>query len=348
MIRAAYLCRCGPGIGWGHLARGTALLEAPMFAGSDLFVAGDLDGGKEWVRRATSSSIGFRCWSGDRIPAPLQTAEYDLGIVDDYAVPNQFLTECRRWVPLMLVDDWKRRRPPVEILLNPNIGAHPRDYRLPSGCLALCGERFALIRRSVREAGGAVPRKNEILLTLGGSDPDGRTARIATELVETDWFVDGGRLVVVLGGGYQGPEPWQEDSWAQGGSFVLVREPVDFLDRARRATVIVCGASTTSYELATLRAAFIPLAFVENQRRINEEWQRHGIGARFDVRDRRWAETITQHVIQLVTNDTQREVLARRGSRLIDGCGAGRVAKRLLRSLKQSRSERANLGPGRQ
>ena len=72
-------------------------------------------------------------------------------------------------------------------------------------------------------------------MTLGGSDPYAHTAEIISDLTESCWYAEGGRVTAVLGSSYAGVTPWLEWSGDRTARLSVVQHPGDFVDRCIQA-----------------------------------------------------------------------------------------------------------------
>jgi UDP-N-acetylglucosamine:LPS N-acetylglucosamine transferase len=129
----------------------------------------------------------------------------------------------------------------------------------------------------------------------------------------------------VLGPSYSGNAAWWKE-WAAAapGRDVLV-SPRDYVTRCAAADLVICGAGTTTYELAFLGRPFVPVALVDNQARVSEEWCRQGVGPGLCVWQPDWPARLRREVEQLLENGAARAARSESVLRLVDGRGPERV-----------------------
>src|SRR5207245_2051632 len=149
-----------------------------------------------------------------------------------------------------------------------------------------------------------------VLITLGGSDPQCHVAALATALIELPWYSAGGRLTVVLGPSFRGAWP-SRGSLEAAGRVEVCRSPQDFIARCASADLVVCSASTTTYELAYLGRPFVPVALVDNQARVASEWSKQGVGPGVRVWESEWVARVVEEVDRLMSNGAARTALAK-------------------------------------
>jgi hypothetical protein len=115
---------------------------------------------------------------------------------------------------------------------------------------------------------------------------------------------------------------------------VVVLDPAQFRDALAAATVAVVGGGTTLYATCALGTAAVATAVVPGQRPTVRRFARAGLavapvaGA---VGSPRWAGGLAAAALALLDDGVARAALARRAALTIDGSGAGRAARELLR-----------------
>lgn len=328
-MRIAYVCQGGGTIGWGHFSRALTLYEAApeevtivIGQGLEAFLA---------VAGRRREQAGTESWHMPELPLKGGEGAYDAVVVDDYSLPGEWIAELASQIPVMVVDDWMRERVLATVLLNPNLGADRADYADSEATTWLMGCDYALIRRAVRASKLAAVRPTRstqaVLVTLGGSDPGGHTPAVVAALTGLSWYARGGEITVILGASYAGPHPLPIER------VTVLRDPADFVERCAMADLVICGAGTTSYELALLQRPFLPLALVDNQERVVSEWAKRGVGNGLSVRQPDWLVSLMQETVPLLEDPEARVGLSAAVAQMVDGRGVERVLG-ALRTLK--------------
>lgn len=324
-VRVGYVCEAGGSLGWGHVGRGRALLEeAPE--GSALVLGSGHDEIAAWSR-STGIPLPLRPWERPEAPFDPEGCGFDALVVDHYRLDAGWIARAAAALPTFVVDDWMRGRLAATGLVAPNVGASPADWPRADVETWLAGPEYALLRREVRAARGAPVRADaeRVLVTLGGSDPEGRTAGIVEALTDLPWYRAGGALTVVLGASYAATRPWEGWDGSRTARLEVVRQPADFVARCAGADLVVCGASTTTYELAYLGRPFLPVALVDNQARISREWARLGVGRGLAVWEPGWLGDLAGAAARVLADAGERVALGAAAARVVDGNGIHRV-----------------------
>ncbi|HJU66308.1 MAG TPA: hypothetical protein VJ596_11550 [Gemmatimonadaceae bacterium] len=324
-MRVGYICDGGGSIGWGHIGRGRALLEAAE-AGSALVVGSGRSEVASWLAQR-APGILVAPWDTPEQPCDPPSCPYDALVIDHYSLSQEWICGAIGHRPVLVVDDWLRVNVEATGLINPNLGADRADYPAARVEQWMLGASYALLRREVRASRATLGRDvvPHIVLTFGGSDPAGHTAAAANTLTEASWYRNGGRLTVVLGMSYRGSTPWTAWDGQRSERTEVLHQPADFIDRCWSADIVVCGASTTTYEVASLGRPFLPVALVPNQERVTAAWAEQGIGEALSVRQTNWTHSMRTSVEALLADEHRRHEAVRTGSALVDGRGVERV-----------------------
>jgi UDP-2,4-diacetamido-2,4,6-trideoxy-beta-L-altropyranose hydrolase len=224
-----------------------------------------------------------------------------------------------------------------DLIVDQNPSAAPDQYARFGGRTTLrLGLDYALVRRSILDrahrvdapgADGAPARDaGRVLVTMGGSDPLGLSAPVATALAHR-----GIATTVVLG-------PATADASAVADHLasrpsVEVASPAAFEDLLAGATVAVVGAGTTMWEGACLGTPMVAVVVADNQATPAAAAATRGfvevIEGRPDRAGLGCAERVGDTVAALLADDDRRASLGRHGRAAVDGRGAERVADAL-------------------
>lgn len=325
-LRIAYICCAGADVGFGHLARGHALVSIAA-PGSCLVVRGDVGRAGEWVGTQLGDVL-LRGWRNESEPLSRdQLSAFDSVLVDDSQVRDAWIRAAEHVAPVVVVDDWVRTTVDFSALLNPNLGATVEDYSVAPESRLFCGSRFVLLREEVlsKKPRTELSRSDSLVVTLGASDPDDVTSQVVHTLLRTSWYLAGGHIICVLGPSYRGAlRAGRCRSWGRG-CLTLLSKPVDFVDLCLRSDLVVCGASTTSYEMAYLGCPFVPLGFIGNQFRLAVAWERAGVGSGLTTANAEWSRLLRDEVDMLLDSSDSRRVRTQSAARAVDGLGRLRV-----------------------
>jgi len=165
-------------------------------------------------------------------------------------------------VPVLLLADGDTRGARVALCLDQNLGAPPLTGVAEDAQLR--GPAFALVRRAIRDHAprDPVPLRHDparVVVVLGGTDPDDRTADVAQALTLLAAPAD---VTIVA------PERQHETLSALrpvAGSWRILAPTPDLPALLGSADVIVSAGGTSAWDVATLAIPSVLLAVVDNQ-----------------------------------------------------------------------------------
>lgn len=335
-----FRCDANAAIGAGHVMRCLALAQAWQDAGgSVIFTTAELPLGLG-VRLRTEnvglSRLNQNPGSPDDADATsciARKAGARWVVVDGDRFGVDFLQHLRAsGLRVLLIDDFARRESfPADLILNPNLGASEDPYRrLDSNIRLLIGESYTLLRREFTswQVERTFPSRGaNVLVTLGGSDPENLAPRIVRALLKCD----SAQVTVVAGAGYQ----HQHDLEAVSAPKTRVLfNPSSIPQLMHQADVAVIAAGGTLWELLYMRSAVLSYFRNPVQERVVRLASEQG--AAWDMGDVRAfeARALARAVEELVSSRALREGMASRGRLLVDGRGTSRVLKVIAESSK--------------
>lgn len=125
--------------------------------------------------------------------ALLREQVVDWLIVDHYGLDGVWEQQCRAYVKkIMVIDDLANRQHECDLLLDQNYylnGESRYNSRVPSQCIKLLGSQYTLMRpelfqvRALRKARGEGARVANVLVYMGGADPQHFTDQLIKRLV---------------------------------------------------------------------------------------------------------------------------------------------------------------------
>jgi RimJ/RimL family protein N-acetyltransferase len=172
-----------------------------------------------------------------------------------------------------------------------------------------------------------IPRvAGNILVTLGGSDPDNVTKK-AVDALRYLKHRDLNVAVVIGGSNSHG------DELAAGAGSLpgvrLLRDVEKLSDLMMWADVAVGASGATSWERAAMGLPTLAITVAENQRMVAAMLAEHGAAASLGWHAALSPEQIASQVDGLLDRQELRRSMSAAGRRLVDGCGARRVVKHL-------------------
>jgi len=305
--------------GLGHLNRCLALAESfnKFYNINPLFILNDFES-IEWIRQR-----GFNC-------TKYLKGQYDFIILDSYLKTSAEISKIKSHVKSLIVFD-DLGFPPVEadILINSGICAKNYNYSrfLPENIFI--GPNFHPLRL---EFSSILPRKkvniriNNIFVTLGGVTNIFVLKNILDELnliFKDSWF-----HVVI------GPFKVENDFFSH---FVypntsFYESPYEISKIMLNADIAITGGGQTMYELAYLGIPAIAIEIASNQRNNITGFEESGvIKSVGPISDINFVENLRNCCLNMLSHPGQLSEMSSKGMKLIDGKGANRIAKRIIK-----------------
>lgn len=218
----------------------------------------------------------------------------------------------------------------ADLVLNQNLHAAEALYaRREPYTRLLLGTRYALLRREFRTR-RSEPRQTpaiarRVLVTLGGSDPDNVTGEVIRALGQVD--MDGLEVVIVAGGSNPHYEALRTAVSGAPRAIRLLRNVQNMPERMVWADMAVLAGGSTCWEAAFLGLPSLLLVLADNQRAVAEGMEAEGAARSLGRAETVSPDQIADALTQMLWDAPSRERMSRRGQTLVDGNGAGRVAR---------------------
>lgn len=172
-------------------------------------------------------------------------------------------------IKLLLIDDYNHLPEyEADILLNQNIGAEEIEYHCNTDCRKLLGTRYIMLRREFRSAKPRERKGNpkNILVTMGGADPDNVTRRVIKALSQLE--IPDLHIKTIVGPANPHIESLKKEVELSTFDLQLLTEVKDMPGLMHWADFAISAAGSTCWELAVTGVPFITVILAENQEQV--------------------------------------------------------------------------------
>ena len=233
-------------------------------------------------------------------------------------------------IRLLVIDDMNHLpHYHADILLNQNIHAPGLKYKCDAETTLLLGTNYVLLRREFlkyRDFKRQIPEHaKNILVTLGGADPENVTLKVIEALKLLDEPDISVRIII-------GPANSHQESLRKALTTTLfdtelLVNPPNMPELMAWADMAVSGGGSTCWELALFGLPNIILYCAENQRPIAEKLHEKGIALNLGGHTELSLKSIAEEIDKMINNQAIRAKMVSKATGQIDGQGAARVCQ---------------------
>jgi spore coat polysaccharide biosynthesis predicted glycosyltransferase SpsG len=335
-IRILFRADASHDIGFGHVARATALIEEVAALGGEpiAMFGGDAPSIASWTRDR-GLTVDAQDRPANQVAAFAEEQRVHAVVIDGRRVADHLVPELvERGIRSVLIDDTGGCTLPVTAIVNHNFHAPTLATTYPAAGRRLLGRRYLMLRNEIRRFGHGscrptVASRLRIVITFGGSDPVNATARVV-RLLPDDRELE---LVVICGPGFRDEDGLRQAiavATDRGHTIDIRRSPADPGELFVGADAAICSAGGTLGELAYLGCPALAYAIASDQ----------VAPARMQVRDgliaggRTWTDldddTIQSDLHAFLFDDAGRTRQRMRALATADSDGAHRVVDEAL------------------
>jgi spore coat polysaccharide biosynthesis protein SpsF len=338
------LIRCDGGgrYGYGHVKRMVALAKALRDRegiGSSFALCGTEDALSP-VRRA-----GFEArLINDRnaeLRALVNENRPDLLLLDCRDGPTRHeLAQLSKSVPVTaVIDDSSDRRMVADFAYYPPVPQVDRLDWAGSHCAARVGWEWSLLGLEPRYArqGASSPRPT-LLVSMGGSDPQGLTLRTARALAR---LAPSFRARFVIGPGVAQRESIARAIVKLKSNFETIEGADDLANEYASADLALAAFGVTAYELAAFGVPALYVCLTEDHALSASAFEHSGMGISLGVAALTTDEEIARSVWSLLNDPARRREMHIAGLAAIDGRAAARIAGDLAAALAKQRAPKS-------
>lgn len=335
-LRVIILTEGGGALGMGHIGRCTALAVAFVEQGCALVMGVNSPPG------ICKAMPGYELTNGNWVQDPNLRKRLvdgaDIVVLDSYLASAAIVHElASSTYKMVVIDDAARLAYPDNVVIvNPNIGAEAIYYHGLRNEHLLCGPQYAMLRSQFAMQRPHEYRKKieHAVVTLGGSEQGARLVVICRAIR---------KLLPCVSITMIAPRSLDRSAvFAQleGGPPIAVLQdlPANLIrDIFSDADFAISAAGQTVAELAWCGTPTLLSAIADNQRGIAQGWSAAGFAKQIPLPEEdNFLEALSDAIAALQTPEVRAE-RGMIGQKLVDGGGAGRVAKHLIAQCQSER-----------
>ena len=257
-------------------------------------------------------------------------------VIDHYRIDHKWqaqlqLDDCR----ILVIDDLADRSHRCDVLVDANIayqGEHPYKDLVPRQCRCLFGPRYALLSPDFYEfEADRIARSDtalNVLVCFGGGDHSGEVLKVLEGLAACS--IEGVSVILIAAENTRIAE-FIEQHAGRLPPVTWLHHVDDMPVRLANADIAVGGGGVMNWERAFFEVPSIVVSLADNQRRSNEWLSNNGKIIYLGVADAATPKAYAAAITTLIGSPGLRNYFANSNGELVDGKGAGRVVKEMLR-----------------
>ncbi|WP_142414607.1 UDP-2,4-diacetamido-2,4,6-trideoxy-beta-L-altropyranose hydrolase [Hathewaya massiliensis] len=320
----------GSKIGMGHVMR-TLVLAKELCKNNEVFYICKHD--KKFsaiynpgVDRIRDSGFPAKEIKENNILEELSNIKADILITDSYDVDEIYFNETKKMFKhTVYIDDMNKHYFNIDVLINQNINARDLNYKVNHNTKLLLGPEYTMIRKEFRN----LPEKligdkvEDILITVGGADPNDVTGRILSYVQKLDF-----KFHVVVGPSFNNISNLKKYEKNN----IKLYFNANMFELMQKCDLAISACGSTLYELSSSGVPTLGIIIADNQ---------IGIGTKFhdmDIVDNLgWYKQLNKEKFlfqlnKIINDKNMRQRKSKLGRNLIDGNGVKRI-KGILEEL---------------
>ena len=256
-------------------------------------------------------------------------------VLDGYQFDSQYQTAAgKTGYKVLIIDDMAHLSIyHADILINQNISAKKQIYNIDSNTKLLLGNRYVMLRKEFlqfnRKNRSKVGEVKNILVTLGGADADNVTLTVLKALIriaQSDL-----KIKVVVG-------PVNPNLQTLENEIRMTNKDIEVLTSVKEmpaliswADIAVSGGGSTCWELAFYGLPFLVVVLAKNQIDIAAGLGDAGAAINLGWHCELTEDYIFKRINDLVEDPELRYFLSQNSRNLVDGQGAERIIKEMVK-----------------
>ncbi len=235
-------------------------------------------------------------------------------------------------IKLLIIDDYNHL--PfyhADIILNQNLGAHKFVYKTLPDTITLSGPDFIMLRDEFltanRQKRQRIGSPANVLVTMGGTDPDNVTLKVLTALDHLQKQTL--NIKIVLGPGNQNGHLIHREATKSAHTCQIITNATDMPGLMLWADIAVSAGGSTAWELLYMQIPSLFIVTADNQALSMAQIAQSGAGINAGRHTDLSAGDISKKASALLQDTSLKDQITQNCARLIDGRGRKRVVSHL-------------------
>lgn len=263
-------------------------------------------------------------------------------LIDSYFVTPGYLEQVRALARTAYVDDMNSFPYPVDMLINYNIYGDGIPYQEQmskeeegkngiNAQMFLLGTSYAPLREEFQSTAYSVREElRNVLITTGGSDTYYLAGQILEKALQNERTKD--LHFHVVSGAFNQNLPALKGMEKLHSNVHIHQKVIKMAELMQECDAAITAGGSTMYELCAVGVPIICFSFVDNQEQIVRTFLQKGyvcFGGDYLTQGEQLFDSIAEQLAVLADEKSIREAYSEKERKLVDGCGAMRIAQAL-------------------
>ncbi len=257
----------------------------------------------------------------------------DLAHTDNMNINNQYHQYFESFLSInrftIAIDDFVGLDLPFDIRVIPYYGAESNGYKAPAKTKLLLGAKYFIFKQEFLEVANVQrrikPVVENILVTMGGSDPFGLTAKFLKVINCLDTSLLNIRVLIGPAFSVQAKTMIQKELSNFKGRSETISNRLKMADLMLWADIALTAGGLTKYEAAATGTPSVAIAPFDREAEMGEKFSRAGTNLYLGSTDTVNEMDILQAIKKLIKNHVWRVEMSERGKALLDCKGIERI-----------------------
>ena len=244
-------------------------------------------------------------------------------IIDKYGLTNRYVKALKKIVRVIVISDLKKIEYDSDLVIDGFIGFNNKIGTNKFKTKCLLGPKYQILNQEY-EKKQDYKKKNDLLITVGGFDAYNLLEIILKKISKYEKKI---KIKIILGHATKKTSIINKFA-KKFNNITIINETNNFAKEIASTKFGICAGGITTYEFATLHVPFAIVCQYKHQIFTAKEWHKRKIAKNLGFIQKEPKK------IDIFLNHLMKNKIILNYSNLVDGLGSKRVAKEILKMIK--------------
>jgi spore coat polysaccharide biosynthesis predicted glycosyltransferase SpsG len=254
--------------------------------------------------------------------------DIDIMIVDKINTRKEFLKKIKNEVFTVYISDLKKFNYPGNLLINGFVGLRNDEILNQYKCKCFLGPSYQILANSYMNK-NKFKKKYDLLVTFGGYDANNILDKLCYQLEN---YLPKLKVKIIVGPSTKKTKYFKHIEKKFSKSLTVIDYTKNLKKEIQQSKFGLCSGGITTYEFAALKIPFAIISQYNHQQLTANEWKKHGYAINLGSVNKKLPNKINNYLSNIIEN----KIKLFPKKNIIDGLGAKRVAKIIIKSYNQN------------